>query len=308
MSDHIPYSGGKIDKPGIYSGLPITAYHSDSCIGPSISSGGLRTLDSVSPAHYWATSYLNPNRVHQEDKDAFNLGRAAHTLILGEDGFKRDYVIRPDFWDSWRTKEARVWRDEQKLAGLTVLEPSHIDQIRGMAAALALHPTVQAGLLNGEVERSIVWKDAKTGIWLKARPDVLPVDSNMIVDLKTTSSADAVSVRRSIADYGYHMQLALAFEGMKAVTGRQMTDFVLVFVETKLPYAVNIKPLDIADIIFGRRQIRRAIDRFAECLKSCSWPAYDDDEVTASLPSYYRQRLDHEAEAGLLPALEDAWT
>lgn len=306
MTEHIIWDGNKISKPGIYAGIPIMTYHSDCCIGPSTSSGGLRTIDSVSPAHYWATSYLNPERTPPEDKDSFSLGRAAHTLILGEEGFRRDYVIRPDKWDSWRTKDAQVWRDEQKLAGLTVLEPKNIDQIKGMAASLAAHPTIEAGILRGHIERSIVWQDKQTGVWLKARPDVLPIDSNMIVDLKTCNSADPVSVRRSIADYGYHLQLALAYEGILAVTGRKMTDFVLVFVETSAPYAVNIKPLDADDIIFGRRQIRRAINRFAECIEAGSWPAYDDDEVTASLPAYYRARLDREVEAGLLPELEEA--
>lgn len=302
----LAYTGQKIAEPGIYSGLPIMTYHSDCCVGPSISSGGLRTIDGVSPAHYWANSYLNPNREPQEDKDHFSLGRAAHTLILGEEGFRQEYVIRPDKWDSWRTNDAKAWRDEHKAAGLTVLEPKNIDQIRGMAASLAAHPTIQAGLLNGEVERSIVWKDPVTGIWLKARPDVLPVDSNMIVDLKTCTAADPISARRAIADHGYHMQLGLAYEGMLAVTGRRMTDFVLVFVETTAPYAVNIKPVDQNDITFGRRQIRRAINRFAECIEKGHWPAYDDDEVTAALPAYYRQRLDNEVAAGLLPELEEA--
>jgi hypothetical protein len=300
------WAGGIIDQPGIYEGLPIDRYHGQPCAGPSVSSSGLRTIDAESPLHFWARSSLNPNRLPEEEKDHLALGKAAHHLFTGEGDFWRHYVIRPDKWADWRTGESRAWREAQRAAGLTVLVDKQMDQIKGMAASLAAHPTIRAGLLNGEAERSIIWQDEKTGVWLKSRPDILPVDSDMVVDLKTCSSADPLSVRRSIADYGYHMQLALAFEGMKAVTGREMRDHVLVFIETAPPYAVNIKPIDPVDIEDGRRQVRRAIDTFARCVETGEWPGYADDEVPASLPSYYRNRLAAEAEAKLLPALDAA--
>ena len=39
------------------------------------------------------------------------------------------------------------------------------------ARALAAHPIVQAGILYGEVEQSMLWKDEETGLWCRARPE-----------------------------------------------------------------------------------------------------------------------------------------
>ena len=96
---------GKITTPGIYD-LPIEVYHSDVTDGPSISSSGLRMIEDKSPLHYWDTSPLNPDREPQQDKPYFSLGRAVHTLILGEDGFATNYAVRPEEFPDWRTKAA----------------------------------------------------------------------------------------------------------------------------------------------------------------------------------------------------------
>lgn len=291
----------KISKPGVYE-IPIETYHSDCCAGPSISSSGLRTIENESPAHYWATSYLNPDRKVEAEKPHFSLGRAAHTLLLGESGFREQFAIRPDQFPDWRTKASQQWRDEMIAAGRTVLTPADIETIRGMASSLAAHPIVQAGILSGKIEQSIIWQDKETGVWLKARPDALPLDGNLIADLKTTSNAHPDAVRRSVFDFGYHMQLALVGMGMEAVLDRRPgnDDYALIFVETKSPWAVNVAPIDIAAIDMGRRQLRRAIRRFADCLSKNQWPGYEG-ETTVSLPDWLNKRLEREIESGLLP-------
>ena len=299
----IKWDGQPISVPGVYSGVPMDRYHGNICVGQSISSSGLRTIEGQSLKHYWAGSYLNPDKEPEDDEAYLNIGSALHDLSAGEEAFLQRYAIRPGVWDSWRTKDAKAWRGERQLEGKTVLAPADIDLIRNMSAELAAHPTIQAGILNGIVEHSIFWQDRDTGIWLKARPDVIPTESNIIVDLKTCASAHPRAVRRSIDDYNYHMQLALAYEGILATTGREMTDVVLVFVEKAKPYCVNIKPIYMEDIEWGRRQLRRALDKFDRALKANSWPGYDDDEVPCGISDMYRKRLEAEAKAGLLPEL-----
>lgn len=300
------WTGDKITEPGCYL-MPIEAYHSDCCAGPSVSSSGLRLLDQKSPAHYWAGSYLNPDREDDEEENAnFRIGRAAHHLLLGEGGFAEKFCTRPATWDSWRTNAAKEWRAQQQAAGRTVLTDGEIKIIRGMAASLAAHPLIEGGLLNGEIERSLIWRDKETGVWLKARPDAIPVDTD-IVDLKTTADASGRGCRKSIEDNGYHMQLALVGMGMEAIFGRKADEFhyTLVFVEKKPPFAVNVKPVDPNAIWWGRKQLRRAIRRFADCAAKNDWPAYDDDTSTASLSDWYVKRLEAEAQNGMLPD-EDA--
>ena len=295
-------AGEKVEADGVYL-MSAERYHGDCTAGPGISSSGLRTIEMKSPAHYFAGSYLNPERAAEKDKDHLNIGRAAHTLLLGEGGFRDEYAVRPAEWADWRTSAAKAWRDQQKLAGKTVLTPDQIDDIRGMANSLAKHPLIAAGLLQGEVERSLIWKD-RTGVWLKSRPDVIPVSDGVVVDLKTTTDASPDAVRRTMLDFAYPMQGALIGKAMWSVLGIKMTAFVLVFVEKTAPYAVNVAEVDAEWIGWSARHVRRAVDTFARCIETGTWPAYEG-ERTVYLPEWLRKRFEQEADAGLLPQ-EDA--
>jgi hypothetical protein len=297
------WDGQPIRTPGIYRDVPSDVYHGAKlCDGPSVSSSGLRTIELESPAHYWCRSPYNPNREPDEASDALDFGRAAHTLLLGEEGFRRLYAVRPEEWTDWRKAAAQEWRDAMRAAGKSVLTPDQVEHIKRMADALDRHPLVKGGLLHGEVERTIVWRDTATGVWCKARPDVLARDT-VIVDLKTCQSTSRVAVERAIGDYGLHMQLAMIGMGIEAVTGRTPghDDYVLLFVEKAPPYAVRVAPVAIEAIWYGRRQIRRALDTFAKCIASGDWPSCTDDLSTVFLPKWMESNLKFQAENGLLP-------
>lgn len=290
------WGGEKIGQSGAIVGLSLAVYHDDCCVGPSISSSGLRTIWSQSPAHYWCRSPLNPDRLPPEDKPHFALGRVAHTLLLeGRAGLLTDYALRPDEYPDYRPKEARVWRDEQILAGKTIITPEDLEKVEGMAKALGAHPLVQAGILNGAVERSLIWKDAETGVWLKARPDVIPTESGDFSDLKTTPSVAYDALERSLASFGYQMQAALAGMASEAVLGVKMQSFTLVWVEKEPPFCVRVTTLDEADIERGARQVRRAIRTFAHCLDTGRWPGPGNDGAEyIKLPTWAANRVDLE--------------
>jgi hypothetical protein len=299
------WKGGKITEAGCYR-MPIEAYHADCCAGPSISSSGLRLIEAKSPAHYWCDSYLNPDRADDaEESEAFRLGRAAHHLLLGETEFNLRFAIRPARFDSWRTNEAKAWRAGQIADGKTVLIDGEVTTVRGMASSLARHALIRNGLLNGEVERSLIWQDKETGVWLKARPDVIPLDTD-IVDLKTIADAGRRGLEKSLTETAYHMQLALVGMGMEAIFNRPAESFhyTLVFVEKKAPWASVIAPVDMAAIWWGRKQLRRAIRKFAECVEKNDWPGYDHDLQTLALPDWYVKRLEAQIAAGQLSEAE----
>lgn len=298
-------AGTKVSEPGCYDGIPIEIYHGDITDGPGISSSGLRTIESQTPLHYWANSYLNPDRVEQEPKSHFAFGQAAHTLLLSEDGFREKFVVRPDGWRDWRTKAAQEWRDEMQAAGKTVLVPADLKAIRHIANQLAADPLVASGILHGAIEHSMLWKDGKTGVWLRARPDVIPAADGVLVDLKTTTDASPHSVQRTVLDYNYAMQGALAGWGMEATLGTKMTDFVLVWLEKSPPYAVRVSPVDSEWLYWAQRQLRRAIDTFAKCVETNTWPGYTGED-TIHMPQWLRARFEDEDKHGLIPEAEVA--
>jgi hypothetical protein len=274
MINTIEWTGGKIAEPGIYHGVPIAEYHDDPCAGPSISSTGLRMIWSKSPAHYWCRSPYNADREPPEQNPAFDLGKAAHHYLLGEDAFSEHFVLSP--YDDFRTKEAREWRLETWKSGKVVLTEAQMDQVRGMLRGLLRNSLVRdAGILDGLVERSLFWVDAETGIWLRARPDVIPTASGLFVDLKTTNSVSREDIARSIASYGYAMQAALLRIGCRAL-GLPFESFSLVFVEKDAPFCARVVVLKDHELDRGDRCVRAALRTFADCMASGDWPGPGD--------------------------------
>lgn len=304
-----------IAAPGAFRGVDMARYHSDSLPGPSISSTGLRQIRQRSPAHYWSKSYLNPDREPEGDKPHFNLGQAAHMLFLGEDGFARSFTLRPDEYPDRKTGEMKPWSSnsnwckdwlaEAAASGRRVLTSEQLRQIRGMSNALAECPLVtQGGILNGLIETSLFWQDRETGVWLKARPDVIPVDGGLISDLKTTADAHPSLLEKTLQGFGYHMQLALAGMGLRETLDLRLPDtggYAFVFIESEAPHAISVVEVDGEAIYWARRELRAAIRTFADCLEKGRWPAYGDDVRVVGLPDYHRKRLQFEADAGQLP-------
>ena len=291
---HIAH-GEIITDPGCYS-MPIGWYHAPCADGPSISNSGLKRLWDDSPAHYWANSYLNPNRLPDEDKPQFAIGRAAHRLLLeGRDGFENEFAIRPDQWTDWRSKDARMWREAALAEGKTVITLDDLAAIQGMAASLAAHPLIRAGILDGYVERSLVWRDKATGVWLKSRPDCIPNASADYADLKSTTSVKTDDLRRTIGAFSYHMQAGLTAMASREVLGRDLQSFSLVFTEKAPPFCVRVVTLKPADIELGMSQVRAAIDLFAECWESGQWPGpggVQEDAEFIELPDWTRRQAE----------------
>lgn len=274
----IPWNGKPVAFPGLYGSIPIDRYHSaECCIEASISSSGLRKIFSESPAHYWCESPLNPDR--EDDETATKsmiLGQATHHLLLGEKRFKDRFVVRPDTiggekWHGSRNS-CKIWLKDQAAKNLTVITADMVVHIRGMAKSLASEPLIKAGILNGRIEQSLIWKDLKTGVWLKARPDAIPGDSLDFADIKTTTSVMWDALQRTIRDYGYYQQGALIAEGCEHVLKTPINSFTLIFVESKPPYCVEIVTLKDVDIQRGMKANRAALNKFAECYKTGVWP------------------------------------
>ncbi|WP_370677591.1 hypothetical protein [Pleomorphomonas sp. PLEO] len=272
-----PWHGQKIDRPGAYIGVPMEVYHGDPCVGPSISSSGLRRIFTASLRHYWDSSVYNPNREEMTSTDAMVLGRAAHHLLLGEESFSSLYIVRPEEAPDGRAwnmnnKTCKEWVAAREAEGLTVLKPSQVEQIRGISTALAAEPMIQGGCLSGLIEVSFFWQDDETGIWCKARPDAVPEDSLSVFDLKVTGEIGDDELQRNLSNHGYHQQGALVDEAFTKIFGLRMTDFSLVYAESTRPHCVRIERIIDEDIDLGHKANRAALRAFAWALKNNEWP------------------------------------
>lgn len=299
----------KISAPGAYKDLPMSFYHGDCCIGPSVSSTVLRAVEQRSLRHGWLASHLNPDKA-ESSKDHFRLGTALHSIAFECELSKKHFAISE--FDEFRTNEAKRWRDAQINAGRTVLKKKDLKLVRDMCDALLEEPAIQQGLFDekGEVETSVIHRDEETGLWLKARPDVVPINP-ILVDLKTTADASRRSVEYAVFDHGYHQQLALAAEVIEKVVGTKIEECWLVMIEKEPPHTVVFAEIDVDLIAWGRVQNRGAMRRFAECLakgrESHHFPSnYRDGELTIRTPAWYHEQLVKRQETNELPTHFDA--
>lgn len=299
--------GEVVEKPGVYN-MTLAHYHTDCCDGPSVSSSDLRTLILKSPAHAWDKSAMNPERT-EDDPDAaeakhFRLGRAGHLLLLEPEKFKAAISIRPSQFDSWRSKDAKTWRAVEQRRGKTVLDSTEYENVVGVANALRGHAVHRDGILDGNIEASIIFRDRKTGLWVKSRPDAIPASANMLVDLKIVTDARGRPIRNAtLYDFGYDMQLALAGIAMERVLGRTIEDYTLVFCENKRPYGIRVAPISPTAIYYARLKLRKALDTFATLLRAKQrWPSFEaEDGEHIVLSKDEEQRLADQVGAGLLP-------
>jgi hypothetical protein len=303
----IPWDGKPINVPGIYSGVPMRVYHgADLCVGPSISSSGLRRIFTDSAMQYWVYSPYNPNALEEPQKEAYILGRAAHHLVLGEQGFSRQFVARPERYPPkkhdheknlwWReTKEdqgnawssnadwCRAWVQVAEHFGWTILTPSQIDSIRGMAGLLPWQEgiedcglrnsaIVRAGALSGLVEHTIIAQDQETGVWLKARPDCIPLDSTEANDFKTTQAVTDRAIQKTLDDFRYDMQADLTATCLEQAADVGLTSFALIFAMKGTPHATRVVEMKPSDLAEAAEDNRTAIRTFARCLDKGRWP------------------------------------
>lgn len=257
----------------LHRDITDATYHADRT---SLSSTGARKLLACPARFRWEQDNPPPH------KQAFDLGKVAHTLVLGEGGTIA--VIDADNWLSKAAKEARA---EAYSAGSTPILRADYQAAQAMRDAVYAHPVARELFREGAAELSGWWRDEPTDIGLRFRPDWLTeVDGRPVcVDLKTTINADPAEFVRSVGKFGYHAQASWYLAGL-AAHAIDDARFLFVCVEKTAPYPVSVVELDPDALIEGALRNRAAIDLYRRCLDADTWPAYGDGITTISLPPW----------------------
>lgn len=246
---------------------------------PALSSSGAKKL--LPPS---CPALFKYERDHgQAPKDVFDFGRAAHAEVLGVGG---ELVVVEA--DNWMTKAAKAQREEARAEGKTALLAHEAEQVRGMAQALAAHPIASA-LFDpdrGAAEQSVFWHDERFGVDRRARFDWLPDAGSgrlVIGDYKSAASAEPGAIAKAVANFGYALQDAFYTDAARAL-GHEDPAFLFAFQAKTPPYLVTVVELDAAAKAHGARQVARALEVFAECSATDTWPAYTDGIELITLP------------------------
>ena len=98
----------------------------------------------------------------------------------------------------------------------------------------------------------------------------------------------------------------MVMEAYENVLEMKLENYVLIYQETKPPYAVNPVLLSPDAIARGRVLNRRAIRMFADACERNEWPGYAERLTPLDTPLWYNQQFDKRQEEDQLPTYFEA--
>lgn len=273
--------------PGIHT-LPADQYHADPCPQPSLSNSIAKILIEQSPLHAWCQHpRLNPDYIHEEST-RFDIGTAAHMLVMET---RRD-TITVVYADAWTTKAAKEERANARANGQVAVLALQYERMLAMETALKRFlPTTELGdiLATGANEQTVIWQEG--AVWCRARPDLLSADRRIVVDYKTTTSAEPEAFIRQIGRMNYDLQAEWYTRGVKAATGIEPV-FVFLCQEITAPYSCSLVALSNAYRAVGQSKVAHALTLWMACTATNCWPAYSTRIAYAEPPPWQMTQME----------------
>jgi hypothetical protein len=281
-------------KPGIHTGIPSSEYHADPCDTTSLSSGIAKLLLERPPYWAWAAHpKLNPEWKQPEPKAAFDIGSAAHALLL-EEGAGIEMVEA----DNWLTKAAKEQRDALRAKGITPILTKDFERTLEMSR-IASAFLKEYGIDVAKTDNECTMIAEVDGVLCRTRDDIyMP---GRIIDYKTTGvSLDGFAKQAS--KFGYDLQAAM-YMRVAAELGEKC-EWLFLVQETVAPYPVQIFRPTLEFLEVGKRKFAQALAIWSECLLIGDWPGYPKDIQLLDAMPWDLNDLNEEHENTLLNGVD----
>ncbi len=213
--------------------------------------------------------------IKDEDRPAYQMGRAAHTLILeGTAAFQQRFVvggpINPRTGQPFgaQTKAFADWTAAQNKE---VLSQSQFDQVCEMAASVGSHEDAARLLSSGHAE--VVVRQDYCGRRCQIRMDWF--DPHVaIVDLKTIDNLDFFEV--DAKRFGYLYQLAFYRCVLAEAISISMPVYFIA-IEKREPFRCGVWRIDDDSLSVAAAENRAAVERLTLCEQEDRWTSgYED--------------------------------
>lgn len=290
----------RITEPGVYD-MPAEEYHADPCPTPSLSSSLVKILVDETPLHAWtAHPRFNPD-FKRVEKNIFDLGNAAHSLVLRD---VKAFAILP--FDDFRSGAPKTARDEARQSGKIPLLEKDWDRVNTMVAVLrdqlANSADFQDVFREGKPEQTLIWCENEfegapaAPLWFRVRLDWLPDDlSRPYVDYKSTDSADPDTWSRVVFNVRHDIQAAFYRRGIRALKLNRQPQMQFCAQETTPPHCVSMLQMSSEVMELADRDIQRAVRKWRWCVKEGYFPGYPAKLHTIQPPPWLEnQRMDRE--------------
>ena len=237
---------------------------------------------------------------------AMRFGNLVDCMALTPDAFENEYVLLPQFYPCKPTaKDPRTekpWsgaadyckelEKEIELSGKqSVKVADYMEAKQAVANLRAFKPFAE--LMDGAHTQSAMFGDlVDEGIATPAKSllDILPTHPkwmHVIGDLKTTNEMSEQHFARTVNKFGYHRQAAIYLDLHNAITGENRDTFYIVWVHSKAPFEVAMRPISPSAIAEGRRWYRNALRLWNQCITTGVFPSpWDDITTPTDLPAF----------------------
>lgn len=263
-----------------------SAYHGSGDLSRSVA-WALRTS---CPAQVWH------DMKHPTPSDAkhFVIGGCTHTATLEPFKLDDEYAVKPESIDGnsplTKAYKASFQTMQDHAPEKRWLAPSDYKHCMNMAAEAREHPIMQTYLDDPESVIEGTGFFQHEGADCKVRPDLWNPGAGVVVDLKTTQSANEKDFARSVVKYGYAFQACWYLHGLRLM-GENPKQFVFVCVEKTAPYLTNAFTLSASDVDRQKSIMSDVCKLWATCMDSGVWPGYSDEVKTLNLGNSLNNRL-----------------
>lgn len=208
---------------------------------------------------------------------SMKLGIACHDFLLRPDVFKEKYKILGEDGPKTTTKEGCITFGEHQA-------------IINISRQIYSNPTTAKIFENvTDTELSLQWDEGR--VMCKARVDLVSKigDTVILVDLKTSRSAEKREFEKSCVSYGYIIQSAHYLAGAKAcgLIDANNNNFLHLVIESEDPYLSAVYCLDDASLELGEKKRQAAIDSYRKASEAGIWPGYSEMIETIAAPHWY---------------------
>lgn len=248
------------------------------------------------------TFHHNHFVAQKEPTAAMKFGTVAHGVILYGQKYMDNFHVMPEFMGktldgklSSRSKEAQMLKQDwlnSLPATAQVVSKDDMDCLTGITEALISHPKAFNLLKNGKAEQAGFWRDSKTGIGCKFKPDFQAFDMSALVDIKTSKNCEEEAFMRSVFydEYRYDIQLAMYAEGIRQLTGKFPEHRAWIVIEKEPPYEIAVFESDEIVATIGDWEFHRLLSKVKDCVDSGVWCGYQQVIDTATAPDYITKR------------------
>lgn len=281
-------------EPGIYPNVDFDEYLDWDAISNSRINLARRSL-----AHFRANASL-------ESTPGIRIGSLSHCGKLEPLMLARRYAVMPRFEDDESNltakgekpdspRSTKYYREKAKEfetvnSDKQIVSQSEYDRMVAIVTSLNEHPrSCEYFGAPGPMEIAIVWDDPETRLRCKARLDKY-TPGTRIVDLKTYTPEQGYlspldKFVRSIANYGYHRQMAHYQNGVSVLT-QTRCEPALVVVENVAPYCVMAARMNEEWLEIGRREVAETLRAIRDAYDRNTWTGYESPDAWF-VPNWY---------------------